>query len=186
MLAIRSRFVPPDINKYGTQADYNSAMQEARQMHDKSVREHRAREAISLQSLPILPQSNQRCSMAIDDDLPEYTGADKTTLAVPKAKINWSVTDTPSPIDPDEQAPRITPYNPPAPGSTHPKHAVLSVALRLDKAEHVLTKANIELTTAARRLRDAELAEAEAERVFMAEFPDLPKRSCCANTLTES
>lgn len=38
-------FVPPDIEKYGTQASYNSALQEARTMHERSVREHRAREA---------------------------------------------------------------------------------------------------------------------------------------------
>jgi len=38
-------FVPPDIAKYGTQAEYNSGLQEARQMHDNRVREHRAREA---------------------------------------------------------------------------------------------------------------------------------------------
>lgn len=38
-------FVPPDPERYGTQADYNSALQEARQMHERSVREHRGREA---------------------------------------------------------------------------------------------------------------------------------------------
>lgn len=38
-------FVPPDIEKFSTQADYDAAFREARQMHDNSVREHRARQA---------------------------------------------------------------------------------------------------------------------------------------------
>jgi len=112
--------------------------------------------------------------MAIDDDLPEYTGADKTTLAVPKPSKPkfWAVTDTPAPLDlEDEPAPRVTPYTPPAPGASHPKHAVLGPALRLDEAEHVLTKTKLELTSAARHLRDCELAEADAERALMAEMP---------------
>jgi hypothetical protein len=118
--------------------------------------------------------------MAIDDDLPEYVGADKSIPAVPKAAPgkSWSVTDTPTAYAPpeiagleDDEPPRVTPYTPPAPGSSHPKHAILGPALRLDKAEHELTKAKLELTSAARALRDAELAEAEAERVFMAEMP---------------
>jgi hypothetical protein len=113
--------------------------------------------------------------MATDDDLVEYTGADKTTPAVPKSKPkSWTVTDTPDPAygaEVDEPAPRVAVYNPPAPGASHPHHAVLGPALRLDKAEHVLTKANAELTHAARALRDAELAEADAEAAFMLEFP---------------
>lgn len=133
--------------------------------------------------------------MAIDDDLVEYTGADKTTPAVPKPTRNsatksnppapratepgksWAANDTPAPTyDPnagleDDPAPRITPYTPPAPGASHPKHAVLGPALRLDKAEHVLTKANAELTAASAHLRACELAEADAEAVFMLEFP---------------
>lgn len=120
--------------------------------------------------------------MAIDDDLPEYTGADKTTLAVPKPTRkaeprSWAATDTPPPAyNPrdgleDDPAPRVAVYNPPESGASHPKHAVLGPALRLDKAEHVLTKANAELTHAARELRDAELAEADAEAAFLLEFP---------------
>jgi hypothetical protein len=125
--------------------------------------------------------------MAVDDDLPEYIGADKSTLAAPKGKRatpapkapappkDWAVTDTPQPdYEPAahiEPAPRVTPYTPPAPGASHPKHAVLGPALRVDEAERALTAATLELTTATRHLRACELAEAGAEAVLMRELP---------------
>jgi hypothetical protein len=123
--------------------------------------------------------------MAIDDDLPEYTGRERGTLAVPKPSHkapapspepkSWKVTDTPDPAyapEPeDEPAPRVAVYNPPEPGASHPKHAVLGPALRLDRAEHDLTKANAELIAATAHLRACELAEADAETALMAELP---------------
>jgi hypothetical protein len=38
-------FIPPGIESYGSQAEYNIAFQEARTVHERSVREHRGREA---------------------------------------------------------------------------------------------------------------------------------------------
>lgn len=115
--------------------------------------------------------------MAIDDD-PEYTGADRKTLAVPKPTRKAPAPEPPK-FNPhpeidgleDDPAPRVAVYNPPEPGASHPKHAVLGPALRLDKAEHVLTKANAELTASAAHLRQMELNEAAAEQALMAEFP---------------
>jgi hypothetical protein len=120
--------------------------------------------------------------MAVDDDLVEYVGADKSTPAAPKGKRkppaepkDWAVTDTPLPdYEPAahvEPAPRVAVYNPPAPGASHPKHAVLAPALRVDRAEQALTAATLELTTATRHLRACELAEANAEAVLMRELP---------------
>jgi hypothetical protein len=122
--------------------------------------------------------------MAIDDDLPEYTGRERGTLAVPKpskkpttsvpysANIAHAEKDGLQPEPVDEPAPGVAVYNRPKPGTTsHKKHAVLAPALRLDRAEHALNKANLEVTSAARHLRDCELAEAEAEQALVAEFP---------------
>lgn len=112
--------------------------------------------------------------MAVDDDLPEFTGHDRTTLAVPKPAKSFAVTDTPPPAyDPkaglhDDPAPRVTPYRAPEAGESHPKHAVLGPALRLDKAEQTLTKANAELVAATNDLRAAEIAQNEAEEAFVA------------------
>jgi len=120
----------------------------------------------------------------IDDDLPEYIGGDKTTLAAPRKRaaapvkapaapaIEWAATDTPTPAYvPDVTAPRVAPYTPPAPGASHPRHAILAPALRVDSAEQALTAATLELTTATRNLRACEIAETDAEASLMAELP---------------
>jgi len=121
--------------------------------------------------------------MAIDDDLPDYIGADQSTLAAPKGKRaapapnTWTVTNTPQPAYEDEPAahvepaPRVAVYNPPAPGASHPKHAILGPALRVDSAEQALTAATLELTTATRHMRACELAESDAEAALMLELP---------------
>jgi len=119
--------------------------------------------------------------MAVDDDLVEYVGGDKTTPAAPKGKRaapapapkTWAVTDTPvPPYEPEAvAAPRVAVYTPPAPGASHPKHAILEPALRVDRAEQALTAATLELTTATRHLRACELAGSEAEAILMRELP---------------
>jgi len=70
-----------------------------------------------------------------------------------------------------EPAPRTAVYAPPAPGSSHPRHAILGPALRLDEAERSLQNAALEVTLATRHLRACELAEADAEASLMVELP---------------
>jgi hypothetical protein len=127
----------------------------------------------------------------IDDDLPEYIGTSKGELAAPKGKrapitpaptfnqhpqIDGLEDEPAAPVNALAEemaspAPRVAVYNPPAEGASHPRHAVLGPALRVDRAEHALNGAALELTKATRHLRACELAESEAETIFLSAVP---------------
>jgi hypothetical protein len=96
--------------------------------------------------------------MAHDEDLPEYMGTAQTIKADPKGKRAAA-------------APRVAIYTPPAKGASHPKHAVLGPALRLDAAEAGLDSAQAELTAATAALRAIEVKEADALSALMAAMP---------------
>jgi hypothetical protein len=68
-------------------------------------------------------------------------------------------------------APRVAIYNPPAPGTSHAKHAILGPALRLDKAEANLTASQLELHAAKDHLRSCELIEADALSALIKVMP---------------
>jgi hypothetical protein len=98
-----------------------------------------------------------------DADLVEYTGADKTTKADPRGGPK-KVAPVAAPLTEElaAPAPRVAVYTPPKDGESHPKHAILGPALRLDKADADLTSAQLELRAATSHLRSCEAIEAEA------------------------
>ncbi len=95
--------------------------------------------------------------MAIDDDIPEYVGADKTTRAEPPK----SRKGMPPVVDPSH-VPSGAVYHPPVAGAAHPKAARKRVALALDVAEANLTAAQMEISASYNALQIAEREEAHA------------------------
>jgi hypothetical protein len=100
-------------------------------------------------------------SSSHDSDPEEFVGSDRSIPAAPKGKRA-----VPAPA-----APRVAVYTPPLPGASHPKHAVLGPALRLDEAEQNLGRAQLELQNATTHLRSCELAESDALSAFVKIMP---------------
>jgi hypothetical protein len=104
--------------------------------------------------------------VSFNTDPEEFVGGDQSIPAAPKSKT--LVSPRSPPVAP---APRVAVYNPPAAGASHPKHAVLGPALRLDEAEANLSAAQLEFRNATLALRSCELIEAEALTEFVKVMP---------------
>jgi hypothetical protein len=122
--------------------------------------------------------------MTHDLDPEEHIGRDNTGARAepPKGKAAapapvLTTGETNSPVElavSRPQPPSKAVYTPPAAGESHPKHAKLGPALRLDRAEASLTDATLELHAATTALHSAELAE---ERVHQVLITLLPRKS---------
>lgn len=108
----------------------------------------------------------------IHDDPPEFTGTDHKTAADPKGKRTAPPVKVVAPLK-DEMASPVPPvaiYTKPT-GPSHPKHAVLGPAIRLNEAEAALNIANAEQRAARDHLTRCEAEEADALSALIKAIP---------------
>jgi hypothetical protein len=103
------------------------------------------------------------------DDPEEFVGRTQEKKADPKGDKRTKA--TPLAEELAHPGTPIAVYTPPAEGASHPKHAVLAPAQRLDAAEVALNRANLEEKLARDNLLACELAETEAEDAFVRVLP---------------